>query len=54
MRRFVTDEQDWENVDDEDCCGVNYTEPTTEIKEKIESILHTWGREHPERRNRPI
>jgi len=48
MRRFVTDEQDWENVDDEDCCGVNYTEPTTEIKEKIESILHTWGGEHLE------
>ena len=48
MRRYVTDEQDWENADDEDCWGVNYTEPTTEIKEKIEFILHTWGGEHPE------
>jgi len=27
---------------------VNYTDPTTEIKEKIEPILHTWGGEHPE------
>jgi len=27
--------------------GGNYTEPTTQIKEKIESILHTWGGEHP-------
>ena len=27
---------------------MNYTEPTTEIKEKIESILDTWGGEHPE------
>jgi len=48
MRRYVTDEQEWENVDDEDCWGVNYTEPTTEIKDKIESILHAWEGEHPE------
>jgi len=50
MRRYVTNDQDldWEKVDDEDCWGVNYTEPTTEIKEKIESILHTWRGEHPE------
>jgi len=28
---------------------VNYTEPTTEIKNKIESILHSqWGGGHPE------
>ena len=54
IRRYVTNEQDWKTVDDEDCWEVNYTEPTTEIKEKIEFILHTWGREHPERRNRPI
>ena len=40
MRRYVTDEQDGDNVDDEDCWGVNYTEPTTAIKDKIESILH--------------
>jgi len=40
MRRYVTDEQSWEKVDDEDCWGMNYTGPTTEIKEKIESILH--------------
>jgi len=47
MRRYVTNDQDWEKVDDEDCFGVNYTEPTTQIKEKIESILHTWGGERP-------
>ena len=41
MRRYVTDEQDWEQVDDEDCWGMNYTGPTTEIKDKIESILHS-------------
>ena len=42
MRRYVTNDQDldWEKVDDEDCWGVNYTEPTTAIKDKIESILH--------------
>jgi len=49
MRRYVTDEQDWENVDDEDCWGLNYSEPTTEIKDKIESILHSWGGEHLEK-----
>jgi len=48
MRRYVTNDQDWEKVDDENCWRVNYTEPTTEIKEKIESILHTWEEEHPE------
>jgi len=50
MRRYATNGQDWENlkVDDEDCWGVNYTEPTTQIKEKIETILHTWGGEQPE------
>jgi len=48
MRRYVTDEQDWEQVDDEDCWGVNYTEPTTQIKDKIEPILHSWGGGHPE------
>jgi len=48
MRRYVTDAQDWEQVDDEDCWGANYTEPTTEIKNKIESILYSWGGGHPE------
>jgi len=48
MRRYVTNDQDWEQVDDEDFWGMNYTEPTTEIQEKIESIIHTWGGEHPE------
>jgi len=42
MRRYVTNNQDWETVDDEDCWGVNYTEPTSQIGEKIETILHTW------------
>jgi len=48
IRRYVTDDKDWENVDDKDCWGLNYTEPTTEMKDKIESILHSWGGEHPE------
>jgi len=47
MRRYVANDQDWETVDDEDCWGVNYTEPTLQIKEKIETILHTWGGGQP-------
>jgi len=40
MRRYhVTDEQDWETVNDEDCWGMNYTGPTKEIKGKIDSLL---------------
>jgi len=48
MRRYVSNDQDWEQVDDEDCWGINYTEPTTHIKAKIETILHIWGEEQPE------
>ena len=48
MRRYVSNSQDWEKVDDENCWGVNYIDSTTEIKEKIESILLTWGGEHAE------
>jgi len=44
MRRYVSNDQDWEKVDDED----NYTEPTAQIREKFETILHTWGEEQPE------
>jgi len=40
MRRYVTGKQDWETEHDEDCWGINYTGPTTEIKGKIESLLH--------------
>ena len=47
MRRHVSNDQDWEQVDDEDCWGVDYTEPTAQIREKIETILHTWGEEQP-------
>jgi len=46
-QRYVTNDQDWEKVDDENCWGVNYTEPTAQIKEKIETILHTWGGGQP-------
>jgi len=28
MRRYLSNDHDWEKVDDEDCWGVNYTEPT--------------------------
>jgi len=44
----ISNDQDWEQVDDEDCWGVNYTEPTTQIRGKIETILHIWGDEKPE------
>ena len=46
--RYISNDQDWEQVDDEDCWGVNYTEPTTQIREKIETILHIWGEEKTE------
>jgi len=48
MRRYVSNDRDWEEVDDEDCWGINYTEPTAQIKAKIETILHIWGEEQPE------
>ena len=48
MRRYVTNDQDWEKADDYDYWGVHYTEPTTEIKPKIESVLLTWEEEHLE------
>jgi len=48
MRRYVSNDQDWEKLDNEDCWGINYTEPTAQIKAKIETILHTWGEEQPE------
>ena len=48
MRRHVSDDQDWEQVDDEDCWGVHYTEPASQIREKMKDILHTWGEEQPE------
>ena len=41
MRRYVSNDQDWEQVDEEDCWGVNYTGPTVRIKGKIEATLHT-------------
>jgi len=48
MRRYISNDQDWEQVDDEDFWGVNYTEPTAQIRGKIETILHIWGEEQPE------
>ena len=49
MRRYVSNDQDWEQVDDEDYRGVNYTESTAQIRGKIETILHIWGEEQPEK-----
>jgi len=43
MRKYVANDQDWEKVDDEDYWRMNYTEPTSQIREKMETILHTWG-----------
>jgi len=48
MRRYVSNGQEWEEVNDGDCWGINYTEPTAHMKAKIESILYTWGEEQPE------
>ena len=48
MRRYVSNDQDWEKVDDEDCWGISYSEPTAQIREKMETILYTWGEEQPE------
>ena len=48
MRRHVSNDQDWEQVDDEDCWRVDYMEPTSQIREKMTAILHTWGKEQPE------
>ena len=48
MRSYVSNDQDWEKKDDEDSWGIKYTEPTAQIREKIETILHTWGEEQPE------
>jgi len=52
MRRYVSNNQDWEKADDEHCCGIIYTEPTAQIREKIETILHTWGEEQLEEAGR--
>jgi len=49
MRRYVSNDQDWEQVDEEDCWKFNYTEPTAQIRGKIETILHIWGEEKPEK-----
>jgi len=48
MRRYVSNDQDWEEADDEDFWGFNYTEPTAQIIAKYETILYTWGEEQPE------
>jgi len=48
MRKYVSNGQEWEEVEDKDCWGVNYTEPTAHMKAKIESILYTWGEKQPE------
>jgi len=45
MRKYVSNGREWEEADDEDCWGVNYTEPTANMKAKIESILYIWGEE---------
>ena len=47
MRKYVSNGQEWEEVEDENCWGVNYTEPTARMKAKIESILYTWGEQQP-------
>jgi len=51
MRRYVTEKQDWETVDDEYCWGMYYTGSTTEIKEKSShSYTHGEGSTQKEER----
>jgi len=41
MRKYVSNGQEWEEVDDEDCWGVNYTEPTAHINQRLNpSSIH--------------
>ena len=35
-------------MDDEDCWEINFTEPTAQMRAKIETILYTRGEEQPE------
>jgi len=51
MRRYVSNDQDWEKVDDEDCWGINYTEPTAKIRENLKPSSTPGGRNNP-RKNR--
>jgi len=53
MRRYLSNDQDWAQLDDEDCWGINYTEPTAQIG-KDGTILHTWGGEQPEEKQDEI
>jgi len=51
MRRYVSNDQDWEKVDDEDCWGINYTEPTAKFRENLKPSSTPGGRNNP-RKNR--
>ena len=48
MRRYVSNDQGCEKVDDKECWGIKYKEPTAYIREKIDTILHTWEEERSE------
>jgi len=48
MRRYVSNDQGCEKVDDKECWGIKYKEPTAHIREKIDTILHTWEEERSE------
>ena len=58
MRRFVTEEQDWEIVDDKDCWGMNNEKgPTKEIKnsrEKWRKCISVTGSLRGQAQVRPI
>jgi len=51
MRRHVSNDQDWEKVDDEDSWGVNYIEPTSQIRERLKPSSTPGGGNNP-RKNR--
>jgi len=48
MRKYVSNDQDWEKADDEDCWGINYTEPTAQIREKWKPSSTPGGGKQPE------
>jgi len=49
MRRYVSNDQDWEKVDDEDCRGINYTEPTAQIEKRLRTSSTHGGRNNPKK-----
>jgi len=58
MRRYVKEKQDWKTEHEEDCWGINYTGPTTDIKggpEPLEKESHEFlGSKRDDRFSNPF